>query len=44
MRTAQAIVSMTIDKLRQRGATDDEIRRLVEAHLAGLHTPGDSRD
>jgi GntR family transcriptional regulator len=36
MRTAQAIVSTAIDKLRERGVTDEEIRRLVEAHLAGI--------
>ena len=36
MRTAQTIVSAAIDKLRERNITDDEIRRLVEAHLSGL--------
>jgi GntR family transcriptional regulator len=43
MRSAQAIVSAAIEKLRQRGVSDEEIRRLVEAHLAGLHTPGGQR-
>ena len=28
------------DKLRERGATDEEIRRLFEAHLAGLGPGG----
>jgi GntR family transcriptional regulator len=38
MRTAQTVVAGAIAKLRQRGVTDDEIRRLFEAHLAGLTT------
>ena len=36
MRTAQTIVAGALEKLRDRGLTDEEIRRLVEAHLAGL--------
>jgi len=40
MRTAQATVAAAIDKLRERGLTDEEIRRLFEATLAGLHTGG----
>ena len=36
MRTAQTIVAAALEKLRDRGLTDEEIRRLVEAHLAGL--------
>jgi GntR family transcriptional regulator len=43
MRTAQSIVVSAIDKLRERGLTDEEIRRLVEAHLAGLNTTGGQR-
>jgi len=43
MRTAQAIVVAAIDKLRERGLTDEQIRRLVEAHLAGLDTTGGQR-
>jgi GntR family transcriptional regulator len=35
LRAAQATVATAIDKLRTRGVTDDEIRRLVEAELAG---------
>lgn len=37
MRTAQTVVATAVDKLRDRGVTDEEIRRLFEAHLAGLH-------
>ena len=40
VRATQAIVSTAIEKLRARGATDDEIRRLVEAELAGRRTGG----
>jgi DNA-binding transcriptional regulator YhcF (GntR family) len=40
MRTAQTIVSSAIEKLRERGVTDEEIRRLFEAHLAGLGPGG----
>ncbi len=36
IRGAQAIVSAAIDRLHARGVTDDEIRRLFEAELAGL--------
>ena len=43
MRTAQAIVVSAIDRLRERGLTDEEIRRLVEAGLAGLGTTGGQR-
>jgi GntR family transcriptional regulator len=34
-RAGQAIVAAAVAKLRARGATDEEIRRLVEAELAG---------
>jgi len=40
MRTAQATVVAAIEKLRDRGVTDEEIRRLFEAHLAGLGKGG----
>lgn len=40
MRTAQTIVAGALEKLRERGVTDEEIRRLVEAHLAGLGPGG----
>jgi GntR family transcriptional regulator len=40
MRAAQALVEATVEKLRARGVTDEEIRRLVEAELAGRRTGG----
>ena len=43
MRGAQSIVAGAVEKLRDRGLTDEEVRRLFEAHLAGLH-PGAQRD
>jgi GntR family transcriptional regulator len=43
LRTAQAVVSAAIERLRTSGVTDEEIRRLFEAELAGLITKGDSR-
>ena len=36
IRAGQTIVSATVEKLRARGVSDDEIRRLFEAELAGL--------
>src|SRR3954465_5834836 len=36
VRVAQPIVSAAVEKLRAKGLTDDEIRRLFEAELAGL--------
>jgi DNA-binding transcriptional regulator YhcF (GntR family) len=43
MRAAQPIVATTIEKLRARGVTDDEIRRLFEAQLARLAGTGGHR-
>jgi GntR family transcriptional regulator len=43
MRAAQAIVAAAIEKLRQRGIGNDEIRRMVEAQLAGLSGTGAHR-
>ena len=40
VRAGQAVVAAAIEKLRARGMTDDEIRRLFEAELAGLTRPG----
>lgn len=36
LRGAQTIVAGAVEKLRARGLTDEEIRRLFEAELAGL--------
>jgi GntR family transcriptional regulator len=44
LRAGQAIVASAVERLRARGATDDEIRRLFEAELAGLHRRGGSGD
>ena len=44
IRAAQEIVIGAIEKLRARGVTDDEIRRLFEAELAGLTRTGGQRD
>ena len=38
VRAGQAVVAAAIEKLRARGVTDDEIRRLFEAELAGRRT------
>jgi DNA-binding transcriptional regulator YhcF (GntR family) len=43
IRAGQGIVADAIEKLRARGVTDDEIRRLFEAELAGLNTRGGHR-
>ena len=40
VRLAQPIVSGAIDKLRAKGLSDEEIRRLFEAELAGLTKTG----
>ncbi len=42
MRGAQSIVAGAVEQLRKRGVTDDEIRRLYEAALAGLNKAGGS--
>ena len=39
LRAAQAIVAGAVDRLHARGVTDEEIRRLFEAELAGLGRP-----
>jgi GntR family transcriptional regulator len=43
MRAAQAIVAGALAKLRERGLSEEEIRRLVDAHLAGLSGTGAHR-
>jgi GntR family transcriptional regulator len=40
LRAAQAVVAAAVEKLRARGVTDEEVRRLVEAELAGRRTGG----
>jgi GntR family transcriptional regulator len=42
-RAGQAIVAGTVEKLRARGVTDEEIRRMFEAELAGVSRTGDQR-
>jgi len=44
LRAAQAIVATAIEKLRARGVTDDEIRRLFEAELSGIYAEGKRRE
>jgi GntR family transcriptional regulator len=39
-KAAQAIVAAAVEKLHSRGITDEEIRRLFEAELAGLTKAG----
>ena len=43
VRAGQAIVAAAVEKLRARGVTDEEIRRLFEAELAGLRRTGGHR-
>lgn len=38
LRGAQPLVAAAVDRLRSRGLSDEEIRRLFEAELAGLRT------
>ena len=40
LRGAQAVVTAAIERLHARGITDEEIRRLFEAELAGLTRTG----
>jgi GntR family transcriptional regulator len=40
LRAGQTIVAAAVEKLRARGVSDDEIRRLFEAELAGLRKTG----
>jgi GntR family transcriptional regulator len=40
VRAGQAIVAEAVEKLHKRGVTDEEIRRLFEAELAGLIKTG----
>lgn len=40
MRAGQTLVAAAVERLRSRGVTDEEIRRLFEAALAGLDPTG----
>ncbi|PWT83009.1 MAG: GntR family transcriptional regulator [Blastocatellia bacterium] len=42
-RAAQDIVAGAVERLHARGVTDEEIRRLIEAELAGLSRRGAAR-
>ena len=44
IRGAQPTVAAAVEKLRTRGLSDEEIRRLFEAELAGLTRPGGQRE
>jgi GntR family transcriptional regulator len=43
LRTAQPVVAAAVERLRGRGLSDEEIRRLFEAELAGLSRAGGTR-
>ena len=43
LRAGQAIVAAAVERLHARGVTDEEIRRLFEAELAGLSRTGGGR-
>jgi GntR family transcriptional regulator len=43
MRAAQTVIGAAIEKLRQRGVADEEIRRMFEAELAGRSGTGAHR-
>ena len=40
LRSMQVVVATTVEKLRANGITDEEIRRLFEAELAGIQSKG----
>src|SRR5918999_3036067 len=44
LRAAQATIAATVQRLHARGVTDEEIRRLFEAELAGLTKAGGQHD
>jgi GntR family transcriptional regulator len=43
VRAAQGVIADAVKRLRERGVTDEEIRRLFEAELAGLVRTGGQR-
>jgi len=44
LRAGQTLVAAAVDRLHARGVTDEEIRRLFEAELAGVPKPGGHRE
>jgi GntR family transcriptional regulator len=44
LRAAQAAVAAAVEQLRKRGVADEDIRRLVEAELAGVNKTGVRRE
>ena len=44
LRAGQTLVAATVERLRARGVTDEEIRRLFEAELAALSKTGGHRE
>jgi GntR family transcriptional regulator len=44
LRAGQTVVAAAIERLRARGVSDEEIRRLFEAELSGTRTTGGHRD
>jgi GntR family transcriptional regulator len=43
LRAAQSLVASTVERLRARGVSDEEIRRFFEAELAGVSRSGGRR-
>ena len=43
LRGAQPLIASAVEKLRARGLSDEEIRRMFEAELAGLRKAGGQR-
>ena len=43
LRTAQPLIATTVERLRGKGLSDEEIRRMFEAELAGLRKAGEQR-
>src|SRR5213078_1421518 len=44
LRAGQVVITAAVERLRAKGITDEEIRRLVEAELAGLTHTGGQRE
>ena len=43
LRSAQPLIASTVERLRAKGLSDEEIRRMFEAELAGLGKTGERR-